>query len=100
LAMNMTVPMFFFMARAEPRQWVRIGLRVLMLCSIVCIIGTYSRGGLLGLAAITLAIVAKSRYKVVSFIIVAVAVVGLLTLTTRAWQDRMSEFLQGNLDAS
>ena len=27
LALNMTIPMFFFMARAEPKLWMRVGLR-------------------------------------------------------------------------
>ncbi|MGO9519965.1 MAG: putative O-glycosylation ligase, exosortase A system-associated [Candidatus Korobacteraceae bacterium] len=100
LAMNMTIPMFFFMARAESKQWVRIILRVVMVCAAICVIGTYSRGGLLGLSAITLALVAKSRYKVFSFLLVAIAVLGVLTLTTSTWHDRMSKFLEGNLDAS
>ena len=100
LAMNMTVPLFFFMARAESSMWMRVALRGLMFCAIVCIIGTYSRGGLLGLSAVTLAIVAKSRYKILSFILVAIAVVCLVTFTTGAWQKRMGDFLQGNLDAS
>jgi len=100
LAINMTIPMFFFMARAESSMWMRVVLRGLMLCAVVCVIGTYSRGGLLGLAAITVAIVAKSRYRIVSFIVVAIAVVCLVMFTTKKWQDRMSEFLQGNLDSS
>src|SRR5271165_5891360 len=34
LAMNMTVPMFFFMARAVSSMWMRVALRGLMLCAI------------------------------------------------------------------
>ncbi len=100
LALNMTIPMFFFMARAESRQWVRILLRVLMVCVVICVIGTYSRGGLLGLSAVTIAIVAKSRQKIVSLILVSIAILCLLTFTTMTWKDRMSKFLEGNLDAS
>jgi probable O-glycosylation ligase (exosortase A-associated) len=100
LALNMTVPMFFFMARAEPKLWIRTSLRILMVCVLICIVGTYSRGALVGLVAIALALVAKSRHKVVGLMVIALAVVSLLTLTTRAWQDRMTQFLEGNLDAS
>ena len=71
-----------------------------MVCEVVCVIGTYSRGGLVGLTAITLGFVAKSRHKIISFVFVAIAVVGILMFTTGKWQDRMSEFLQGNLDSS
>jgi probable O-glycosylation ligase (exosortase A-associated) len=100
LAMNMTIPMFFYMAQAERRWWIRIAMRVLMVCVAICVVGTYSRGGLLGLFAVTLAIVAKSRQKIIGLFLVCVAMVGILTLTTVAWKDRMSTFLEGNLDNS
>ncbi len=100
LALNMTVPMFFFMARAEPKLWVRTSLRILMVCVIICIVGTYSRGALVGLAVIALALVVKSRHKVVGLLVIALAAISMVTLTTHTWQDRMSQFLEGNLDAS
>ncbi len=100
LALNMTIPMFFFMARGEEKKWARIGLRVLMGCVIICVIGTYSRGALVGLAVITLAIVAKSRQKVLGLFSVAVAVLCIVTFTTSIWQGRMKDFMKGNLDAS
>lgn len=100
LALNMTVPMFFFMARAQPKLWMRVVLRILMVCVVICVIGTYSRGALVGLAVITLALVAKSRQKVFGFFSVAIALVCVVMFTTNVWQDRMSAFLEGNLDAS
>jgi putative inorganic carbon (hco3(-)) transporter len=100
LALNMTVPMFFFMARAATKLWMRWALRFMMVCVIICVIGTYSRGALVGLGAITLVIVAKSRQKIVGLLSVGVALMCLVLFTTNVWQDRMSEFLEGNLDAS
>ena len=100
LALNMTIPMFYFMARAEPKLWMRVGLRLLMVCVIISVIGTYSRGGLVGLGVITLAIVAKSRQKVIGLILVSIAVLGVLTFTTEAWKGRMKGFMEGNLDES
>src|SRR5271157_1018864 len=100
LALNMTIPMFFFMARAEPKLWMRLTLRTLILCVVICVIGTYSRGGLVGLGIVTLMIVAKSRQKIIGAVLVAIALVCLVMFSTMAWKHRMSEFLQGNLDAS
>jgi probable O-glycosylation ligase (exosortase A-associated) len=100
LALNMTIPIFFFMAREESRLWLRVVLRGLMVCVIICVIGTYSRGALVGLAGITLAIVAKSRQKILGLLLVSVAIICLLMFSTHAWEDRMSQFLEGNLDAS
>jgi probable O-glycosylation ligase (exosortase A-associated) len=100
LAMNMAIPMFFYMARAESSFWMKIGLRALMVCAVVCVVGTYSRGGLVALTAITLGLVAKSRHKAISFVLVSIAVVAVIMFTTAKWHDRMTGFLQGNLDAS
>jgi len=100
LALNMTIPMFYFMARAEPRLWMRVGLRLLMVCVIISVVGTYSRGGLVGLGVITLAIVAKSRQKIIGLVLVSIAILCVLMFTTEAWKGRMSGFLEGNLDES
>ena len=100
LALNMTIPMFFFMARAEPKVWMRIGLRFLMACVILCVIGTYSRGGLVGLGAVTLMLWAKSRQKIIGASLVAIALLCLVMFTTTAWKTRMNDFLHGHIDAS
>ena len=100
LALNMTIPIFFFMARAEPKWWMRVTLRVLMVCVVICVIGTYSRGGLVGLGVVTLMIVAKSKQKVIGLFLVSVALLCVVTFSTVAWKKRMTEFLEGNLDSS
>jgi len=100
LALNMTIPMFFFMARAEPKLWMRVGLRVMMVAVIVSVIGTYSRGGLVGLAVVTVMILAKSRHKILGLVLVYAALLCTLMFTTAAWKERMTEFLQGDIDGS
>jgi probable O-glycosylation ligase (exosortase A-associated) len=100
LALNMTIPMFFFMARSETRSWLRNIIWILMLCVVISVIGTYSRGGLVGLGAVTLGLLAKSRRKVVSLALIGIATLFLLTFATLQWKDRMTTFLQGDLDQS
>lgn len=100
LALNMTIPMFFFLARSEAARWVRIGIRVLMVSVIISVIGTYSRGGLVGLSVTALMLVLNSRHKVVGLLLLSIGLGGILMFSTVAWKDRMSSFTQGNLDAS
>ena len=100
LGLNMTLPMFFYMARAESQKWVRVTIRFLMVCVIVSIVGTYSRGGLVGLTVVALAIVAQSRRKILGMLLVGVAVTAIATVTTAQWKDRMDTFAHGNLDSS
>jgi len=100
LGLNMTLPMFFYMARAESLKWVRMMLRFLMVCVIVSIVGTYSRGGLVGLTVVVLAIMAKSRRKILTMLLVGVAVAVVVTITTAEWKDRMDTFAHGKFDDS
>src|SRR6266851_6447510 len=64
LALNMVLPMIFFLARDEQNRWLRRALYFVFGCSIVCVISTYSRGGFLGLAVVLAAIAIKTRRKV------------------------------------
>lgn len=100
LALNMCLPILFFLARGEKNRWIRWFLYFTFLCSVVSIILTYSRGGLLGLTVVLLAITLKSRHKILGAFMIAVAAFGLLTFAPDAWMHRMSRFAQGNLDSS
>ena len=96
----MTIPMFVYFARSEPRRWLRAIVYTLMLCVIISVIGTYSRGGLVGLAVVMFALMVKSRRKAVSVFLVAVGLFCLMTFATLQWKERMGSFLHGNLDES
>ena len=100
LALNMTIPMFFFLARSEPRKWLRVTIRILMVCVIISVIGTYSRGGLIGLGAVTLGLLVKSNRKVLSLFLVGIGMFFVLTFATLQWKERMDTFLHGDLDQS
>jgi probable O-glycosylation ligase (exosortase A-associated) len=100
LGLNMVLPMFFFMARAESPKWLRILLRVLMVAVVISVIGTFSRGGLVGLAVVTMMLLLKSRQKILAVVLLALSVWGVVLLTSSQWKDRMSSFSQGNIDES
>ena len=100
LALNMTIPIFFFLARSESRPWLRFAIRTLMVCVIISVIGTYSRGGLLGLSIVILGLLAKSNRKGLSLLLVGVGMLCLLTFATVQWKARMDTFLHGDLDES
>jgi probable O-glycosylation ligase (exosortase A-associated) len=100
LGLNMTIPMFVYFARSEPRRWIRTAVYVLLVCVVISVIGTYSRGGLIGLAVVILALMVKSRRKAISIFVVAVGLLCLLMFATLQWKERMSDFLHGDLDQS
>jgi putative inorganic carbon (HCO3(-)) transporter len=100
LAINVSLPILFFLARAEQRRWLRILLQVCFACGVVTVLLTYSRGGFLGLAVVLGALALRSRQKVLAAALIVVALVMVLILAPPAWMDRMGQLLHGNLDAT
>jgi putative inorganic carbon (HCO3(-)) transporter len=100
LALNMTLPIMFFMARGASSKWLRRGLWICFYSSILAVILTYSRGALLGLAVVLGALSLQSRRKVLSGLLLAALVFSVITFAPAAWMDRMDNFVHGNIDKS
>jgi probable O-glycosylation ligase (exosortase A-associated) len=100
LALNMALPMLFFLAHEEKSRMFRIFLRVCFVCTIVSSVLTYSRGALLGLAAVLAAIALKANRKLISAAFVTLCAVVLLTYAPERWVDRMKPLVEGRLDES
>jgi probable O-glycosylation ligase (exosortase A-associated) len=100
LAINMSLPMLFYLARGEENRTLRWILNVAFACGIVTVILTYSRGGLLGLAAVLGMIALKSRYRVLSAALLLVCGLLVLTFVPQKWTERMNTLNSGNLDDS
>lgn len=100
LAVAMALPMFFYLARNEENRLLRWILRILFLCGILCVILTYSRGAMLGLAVVLAVIAVKSRRKLISFFLLLVCAWLVFSFAPEAWMGRMSAFLGGQLDNS
>ena len=52
LALNMCLPIFFYLAKEEPRRWLRHLLYAMFFVSNISVLFTYSRGGFLGLLVV------------------------------------------------
>lgn len=100
LALNMSIPMLFFLARDEQNRRLKLLFRIAFICGAVAVLLTYSRGALLGLTAIIAVLTLKSRYKAVSAVMVVVAALLVISFAPPAWMSRMGEFSKGNLDQS
>jgi probable O-glycosylation ligase (exosortase A-associated) len=100
LAVNMSLPMLLFLARDEKRRAYRLLLYLAFACGVLSVVLTYSRGGLLGLAAVLFAISLKSRYKLVSGILVSLAFIGVITFAPPQWISRMTGLTHGDVDMS
>ena len=100
LALNMTLPLLCFLVPGEPRRWARIGLRICFFASILCVIFTYSRGGLLGLVTVLFLIAMMSRYRIPALFFMGAVFLVAVSFAPQAWNDRMDKMARGEVDSS
>lgn len=89
LALCMTIPLLRYLQLHTTRKLVWWGLGFSMVLTGVAILGTYSRGGLIGLFAVGAALLIKGRHRVA--IILAVLVIGSTAyhFMPAQWTERM-----------
>jgi probable O-glycosylation ligase (exosortase A-associated) len=100
LALNMMLPVMFFLTREFEKRWVGVLLHIMFFCSIIAVILTYSRGGLLGLAIALAVIAVRSKRKLFAAAMLTAAAMTVFTLIPEHWTARMNGFMQGHLDGS
>jgi probable O-glycosylation ligase (exosortase A-associated) len=100
LALNMTLPLFFCLARSESNPKVRKLFAFLFVITIPAVFCTYSRGALLGLIVVSglMFLQMKERYLLIPVALIALLVVGLAA--PEAWLERMDPSREGAVDAS
>lgn len=88
-ALCMTVPLLRYLQMQSTKRYLRIGLGVAIALTGIAVLGTYSRGGFIGLVVVGLALVMKSRRRVALLMIIAVlAVVGYQFMPAK-WTARI-----------
>jgi putative inorganic carbon (hco3(-)) transporter len=100
LALNMIIPMLFFLGRDEENRKLKIAFRVVFICSVVAVLLTYSRGAMLGVTAVMSMIALKSRHKLIAGFLVVTAAFLVITFAPHAWMARMGALAGGQLDGS
>lgn len=89
VGLNMMLPLLFYLRRETEQRWLRLLLTVAFACSIVSVIGSYSRGGVLGLAAVIGVLLIKSGRKLVALVLVVCGLFAVLALAPEHWKARM-----------
>jgi putative inorganic carbon (HCO3(-)) transporter len=89
LALNMIVPLALFLANTERRIWTRLLFYGLFLSSVFGVFLTYSRGALLGLAAIIGMLLYQARRNVAVIIAFTCLFLVILAFIPSRWFERM-----------
>lgn len=100
LAMNMALPMFVAFARTEKSKFVRWAFWASVPMGMVSVILTYSRGAMLGLAVVILAMVMRSKRRIAALAIMAVLALSVLVLAPAKWFERMQTLGNVQVDES
>ncbi len=100
LALIMTIPLMYYLHQNTPRRWLRHALTGAMLLSALAALGSYSRGGLLAIAAMVLFMWLKSGRKLMLGSIVSLAAPLLLVFMPQRWSSRMDSIGDYQVDDS
>lgn len=90
VAINMCIPLIFFLIFVTDNRKIKLGLLALAMLNIVAVVGTYSRGGFVGLCIIGIAAWLGSRHKILLALMVILAAPIAYQFTPESWRERQS----------
>ncbi|MEQ1864585.1 MAG: putative O-glycosylation ligase, exosortase A system-associated [Micropepsaceae bacterium] len=100
LAIVITLPLLNYLRVTSRSTWVKAACVGLLALSIVAIVGTYSRGGFVGLVVVGGAFLVSSRKKSVPLITTLAVVGGVLMFAPGDWFDRVNTIQTYKEDSS
>ncbi|HJV76316.1 MAG TPA: putative O-glycosylation ligase, exosortase A system-associated [Noviherbaspirillum sp.] len=100
LALVTALPLIWYLRQLATNKWLRHALLGLLLLTGVSIVGSYSRGALLGGSAMLFALWLKSRNKLGTGIVLAIAAAFAFSFMPEKWFDRMGTIGTYTEDAS
>lgn len=89
LALNMILPMLFFLSRNEENHQMKIIFKFSFVMCFIAVIFTYSRGGFLTLAVVSALLFLKSKYKAVAILVVLLGVTVATSYIPQQWFERI-----------
>ncbi|PCI50443.1 MAG: putative O-glycosylation ligase, exosortase A system-associated [Alphaproteobacteria bacterium] len=100
LAMLMVIPLIFALQYLLDRKSHRFAVYASTFLSFICILGTQSRGGLVGILGTTLAFFIRTKHKFIIGIFVAVSGIAVLAFMPQSWTSRMETIQTYEQDSS
>jgi probable O-glycosylation ligase (exosortase A-associated) len=94
------VPLMNYLRMQSQHRIVRIGIAVTMVLTLFSVVGSYSRGALLGLFAMSVFLWAKSKHKLAAAIVLPLLVGSVIVFMPPEWMARMHTIDAYQEDAS
>lgn len=89
LALIMTIPLMHYLLQQSGNKWQRRAMGATMVLSALAALGSYSRGALLAIGAMTIFMWCKSRNKWLSGAVIVLLTPLLLLFMPQSWSSRM-----------
>lgn len=90
VAINMCLPLIIYLGSVTEHRYLKNGLIFLALLNAVAIVGTYSRGGFVGLSMVVFALWLKSNRKLIYALIACTLLPVLYANAPNDWKERQS----------
>ena len=90
LAMAVSVPLLYFLARNVTHRWLKPAMYAATVLTAIAAIGTQSRGAMVGMAAMGLVFWWKSKQKFAVALLGGIAVLAIALIMPQEWYDRMN----------
>ena len=90
VAINMCLPLSFYLWTQTKHQYLKIGLILLIILNVIAIVGTYSRGGFIGLAVLAFAMWLKSKRKLAIAFVALISLPIIFASAPSQWIERQS----------
>ncbi len=94
------LPLMNFLRMHSAHRLIRVGLVITMVLTLLAVLGSYSRGALIALAAVAVFFWLRSKRKVLYGVLVFGAVAGAISFMPQEWVDRMDTIHTYKEDAS
>lgn len=100
VAMVMSVPIAYYLSHYSKTRLVRFGFFCGMLLAVAAILGTYSRGGFLGLTVVGLGVAMGAPKKWLAVGLVLLGAVTVIAFAPESWFDRIQSIQNAGEDTS
>ncbi|MBF0271275.1 MAG: putative O-glycosylation ligase, exosortase A system-associated [Magnetococcales bacterium] len=98
-AMIMTIPLVYFLYIHSTQRLLRYLMIATIGFSLLAVLGSYSRGGFVGLAVVGLIFWWKSRHKILSLLSLSLLAVSTFWAMPASWHDRMTPVIDAGLSS-
>jgi probable O-glycosylation ligase (exosortase A-associated) len=100
LALLMSLPLANYLRMQTSAKWLQYGIFAAMLLTVVAVIGSYSRGAVLGLAAVAAAGIMRTRRRFLYFAFITALIVPSYYLMPDTFHQRVESISQAGTDDS